>query len=88
MEDNVKHTTRRLSKSHEDEVNLNDTVLTEMFKEQSSISPPFHGFTVGDHSTEMVEPSQVLKRVHSNTGTGLEMPKKRFRSCNWVKDYH
>ena len=45
-----KFTHRRLSRSYEPEIELNDTVSQEMFSEKSSNSPPFHGFSSSDQS--------------------------------------
>ena len=75
FEDSMKVTSRRLSKSQEDAVDLNDTVSTELFKEHSSTSPPFHGFgTVSEEEREVEmlnvknkgKQKGILKRVHSN----------------------
>ena len=88
FEDSMKVTSRRLSKSQEDVVDLNDTVSTEMFKEHSSNSPPFHGFATASEEEREVEVSNVknkvkqkgiLKRVHSNPEVVLEVPKRKNR---------
>ena len=44
VEDQVKITSRRLSRSADEVIDLNDTVSTSMFKETSTDSLPFHGF--------------------------------------------
>ena len=81
LEDNMKSTSRRLSKSCEAEMDLNDTVSNEMFKENSSESPPFHGFASesGENRSGEQNRKSILKRVHSSPGS-IEVPKKKNSS--------
>ena len=55
-EDPVKTTTRRLCKSYEQSLDLNDTVSSQLFQNESSDSLPFHGFP----SPKKVEKSGAL----------------------------
>ena len=82
FEVNMKQTSRRLSKSYESEIDLNDTVSKEMFVENSSGSPPFHGFSTVEINTAQVNTENTsvkLKRSHSSPGTAVASNKKKIR---------
>ena len=87
FEDNMKVTSRRLSKSHEEVIDLNDTVGTDMFKENSSESPPFHGFSSLNEGSKEIEfqntnvkvQKSILKRAHSNPSTVVDVSKRKNR---------
>ena len=87
FEDTLKTTSRRLSKSQEDKLDLNDTVSSEMFRENSDNSPPFHGFSSGSGGDQEMEvsnlidkvPKSILKRAHSNPGEVTDVSKRKNR---------
>ena len=56
-----KVTHRRLSRSYEPEIELNDIVSQEMFQEESSKLPPFHGFSSPDQSGVNEVQDNVIK---------------------------
>ena len=71
LEDQFKNTQRRLSKSYNNDVDLNDTVSMEMFQEPPPGSPPFHGYP-----SQTERPNQdSLKRNRSSIGN---ISNKRF----------
>ena len=72
FEDQLKVTSRRLSKSADNVVEVNDTVSMEMFREVSSESLPFHGFPSPEGSEVKGTDSNLgkdnLKRSRSSPG--------------------
>ena len=79
VEDQVKITSRRLSRSADEVIDLNDTVSTSMFKETSTDSLPFHGFESPEVSNMEISSKQEnkLKRNHSSPGTTQTKKNKR-----------
>ena len=79
VEDQVKITSRRLSRSADEVIDLNDTVSTSMFKETSTDSLPFHGFESLEVSNMEISSKQEnkLKRNHSSPGTTQTKKNKR-----------